>query len=77
MVIFFLFKDIKEGCDHDLPRDVDAAVTWKGRNYFFKGCTASAYEGKGLNKIVWKDDIQTISKVPCNLDAATSWGDHI
>ena len=52
MVIFFLFKDIKEGCDHDLPRDVDAAVTWKGRNYFFKGCTASAYEGKGLNKIV-------------------------
>ena len=60
-----------------MPNDIDAAITWKGRNYFFKGCTAYAYGGKGLKKIVWTDDIPTIWKVPCNLDAAASWGDHI
>ena len=60
-----------------MPYDIDAAITWKGRNYFFKGCTAYAYGGKGLKKIVWTDDIPTIWKVPCNLDAAASWGDHI
>ena len=76
-MIFFLFEDIKDGWDPDLPNDIDAAVTWKGRNHFFKGCTAYTYGGKGLNKIVRTDDIPTIWKVPCKLDAATSWRVHI
>ena len=76
-MIFFLFEDIKDGWDPDLPNDIDAAVTWKGRNHFFKGCNAYTYGGKGLNKIVRTDDVPTIWKVPCKLDAATSWRVHI
>ena len=77
MVICFLFKDIKDGWDPDLPNDIDAAVTWKGRNHFFKGCTAYTYGGKGLNKIVRTDDIPTIWKVPCKFLVLLQVGEFI
>ena len=67
---------MKGGWDPELPSNLDAAVTWKGRNYFFKGCISYAYDHV-LKKIAWKNDIPTAWNAPCNLDAATTRGDYV
>ena len=67
---------MKDGWDPDLPSNLDAAVTWNGRNYFFKGCSAYAYD-QSSNKIAWQNDIRTNWNTPCNIDAASRWGNYV
>ena len=53
-----------------IPDNLDAATTWKGTNYFFKGCHYWRYYKNGQS-----DGPHNISAwgVPCNLDAAVTF----
>ena len=54
-----------------IPNDLDAATTYKGTNFFFKGCQYWRYHGKGRS-----DGPHSIIRfgVPCNVDAAATMG---
>lgn len=60
----------------DLPNDLNAAVTHREKNYFYKGCKYYAYNGDSWKgSIDWTGDIRSKGgwNAECDLDAAVSW----
>ena len=60
-----------------MPYDLDAAVTWHGTNYFFKGCIAYEYNSSFPTGSIVRRRKLSDWKMPCDIDAATVWSKYV
>ena len=73
--LFLVWEDIKD--DWDLANDLDAAVMWRGTNYFFKGCIAYEYNSSFSTGRIVRHRKLSDWKMPCDIDAATVWSKYV
>ena len=72
---FTFLKEVENGWD--LPNKLNAAVTWNGTNYFFKGCIAYEYDSSSLVGRISRQRKLSDWNMPCNIDAATVWSNCV